>query len=335
VRVSFARPLRNSDAPATLESFLVAAVTSFLAIRSFLTLTGFPRVGSGEIHIAHMLWGGLLMLASLLIVLAYLGRSVQWVAAIVAGLGFGTFIDEIGKFVTSDNDYFYRPAVALIYVAFVAVFLVARALEGRRQLTEREAMGNALDLLEGTLGSAIESRSRIAIERLLDQAPSFAGLGSGLRAYLATVPSERDGDARRLSTRLGQAYERVAALPWFEPTLAVGVIVYAVLATVSSLALLLGPAQGASDSVGTAAIGEAISTIVGAALIGRGVLALHESRASAYRWFARGLLVWILVTQVFIFYRSQLAGLGGLAIDLVAYVMTRFAIRREAGVAPS
>ena len=33
----------------------------------------------------------------------------------------------------------------------------------------------------------------------------------------------------------------------------------------------------------------------------------------------RGLLVWILVTQVFVFYSSQLAGLGGLVIDLVAY----------------
>lgn len=40
------RPLgrltRNAEAPLLLESFLVAAVASFLGIRSFLALTGYP-----------------------------------------------------------------------------------------------------------------------------------------------------------------------------------------------------------------------------------------------------------------------------------------------------
>jgi hypothetical protein len=45
----------------------------------------------------------------------------------------------------------------------------------------------------------------------------------------------------------------------------------------------------------------------------------------------RGILVWILVTQVFVFYRSELAGLGGLVIDLVAYASLRFAIAQERG----
>ena len=108
--------MRNAESAALLESFLVAAVVSFLAIRAFLAATGYPRLGGNGIHIAHMLWGGLLMLAALMLLLAYLGRSVQHVAAIVAGLGFGTFVDEIGKFVTADNDYFFRPAVAIIYV---------------------------------------------------------------------------------------------------------------------------------------------------------------------------------------------------------------------------
>ena len=85
-------------------------------ISLFLTVTGFPKLGGGELHIAHMLWGGALMLVGLLLLLIYLDRPVQHVAAVVAGLGFGTFIDEIGKFVTSDTDYFFRPAVAMIYV---------------------------------------------------------------------------------------------------------------------------------------------------------------------------------------------------------------------------
>ena len=80
-------PLRNSDATLLLESFLVAAVISVLVIRWVLTLTGFPRLGGGGLHIAHMLWGGGLMLVAILLLLAYLDRSVQHVAAVIAGLG--------------------------------------------------------------------------------------------------------------------------------------------------------------------------------------------------------------------------------------------------------
>jgi hypothetical protein len=71
------------------------------------------------------------------------------------------------------------------------------------------------------------------------------------------------------------------------------------------------------------------STVLGAALVGRGVISLPTSRIDAYRWFMRGILVWILISQVFVFYSSQLAGLAGLAVDLVAYGSLRFAIVRE------
>src|SRR5450759_3405626 len=127
-RRALGRLTRTAEAALLLEGFFIAAVVSLLGIRWFLALTGYPRLGSNGIHIAHMLWGGLLMLLALMLLLAFLDRSVQRLAAVIAGLGFGTFIDEIGKFVTSDNDYFYRPAVALIYGLFVVAFLVARTL---------------------------------------------------------------------------------------------------------------------------------------------------------------------------------------------------------------
>jgi hypothetical protein len=69
--------------------------------------------------------------------------------------------------------------------------------------------------------------------------------------------------------------------------------------------------------------------LAGAALVARGVLALPSSRLTAFRWFVRGVLVWILITQVFVFYDSQLAGLTGLALDLALYGALRYAIRRE------
>ena len=92
------------------------------------------------------------------------------------------------------------------------------------------------------------------------------------------------------------------------------------------------PLPGAPPDMAGTNVAQVGATLVGAALVARGVLALRGSRLNAYHWFVRGLLVWILITQVFVFYSSQLGGLGGLAVDLVAYGSLRYAIGRERAV---
>jgi hypothetical protein len=334
--VRLARWMRNVDAALLLESFFIAAVVSFLAIRAFLAVTGYPQLGSSGIHIAHLLWGGLLMLAGLLLLLAYLDRSVQHVAAVVAVLGFGTFVDEIGKFVTADNDYFFRPAVAVIYVTFVATFLAARTLIGRRALRPNEALANALALLGSTLDRPIEPDDRARIHRLLRQADPESELTVLLRRYVAGLPGIPDTESpiERIRRTLGDAYAAVMANRWSERALVVGVVAYTAFAVIGVLVVTKeAPAPGAPETSTAATVAQLVSTLAGAVLVARGVLSLHASRADAFRWLMRGLLVWILVTQVFIFYSSQLAGLGGLAVDVVAYGSLRFALAREVGEA--
>ena len=63
--------VRNSAAGELLELFLVAAVASVLAIRAFLAATGYPQLGGDGLHIAHMLWGGGLMLVALLLLFTF------------------------------------------------------------------------------------------------------------------------------------------------------------------------------------------------------------------------------------------------------------------------
>ena len=54
--------LRDNRALTRFELFLFAAVATVLLVRTFLAVSGYPQVGGGGLHIAHVLWGGLLML---------------------------------------------------------------------------------------------------------------------------------------------------------------------------------------------------------------------------------------------------------------------------------
>jgi hypothetical protein len=332
---------RNAEGPLLLESFFVAAVASFLGIRWFLALTGYPQVGSNGLHIAHMLWGGLLMLLAILLLMSYLDRTIQHAAAAIAGLGFGTFIDEIGKFVTADNNYFYRPAIALIYVLFVIAFLLARVFVGRRQLSEGEALANALHGLASTSGTPIEPDDRARVARMLSRADPDSAQTQLLWRYLAAVPgaAERRSVFEIARKLLSDVYERVMANAWADRALTIGVIGYTALALAGVAVLVLSPGAGGpndpNDPLAVSSIAQIVSTIAGALLIGIGVVNLTASRLAAFRWFMRGILVWILITQVFVFYRSELAGLGGLVVDLVAYGSLRFALQEELGRDPS
>lgn len=332
---SSGRWTRNAAAALAFETFFIAAVASFLGIRSFLAVTGYPRIGSEGIHIAHMLWGGLLMLAALMLLFAFLDRSVQRLAAVLAGLGFGTFVDEIGKFVTADNNYFYRPAVALIYGLFVLLFLVARTLVGQRPLSEKEALANAVVLLAGRTAGPIEADDRAEIDRLLERADPASPLARLAERYLAALPGapEQHNVAARIHQRLARGYQEAMATPWAERALTASVLAYAAAAVVGVAVIATATETAASperDTWGVAVTAQIVSTILGAGLVARGVFSLHASRMDAYRWFERGVLVWILLTQVFVFYSSQLAGLGGLVVDLVAYGSLRFALTHEA-----
>lgn len=121
-------PARNPGADRLVEHFLIVAATTIVVTRVFLGLTGYPELGAPGLHIAHMLWGGLLMLAALLMMYIFAGRKVKQAAALAGGAGLGLFIDEVGKFVTRDNNYFFQPSFAIMYGVFVLLFIIFRQL---------------------------------------------------------------------------------------------------------------------------------------------------------------------------------------------------------------
>jgi len=185
---------------------------SVLLTRLYLGMSGYPRIGNGPLHVAHLLWGGLLMLAALVVLLSVLGKRTKRWAAVLGGLGFGLFVDELGKFVTADNDYFFQPTIALIYVVFIVLFLVFRAIE-RRSLSPDELLVNAADMLrEVVLGGATRAEV-VRARRLLDRSGSEGALADGLRQAIvgATRAPEQVSQIATAAGWAWHAYDRLLA----------------------------------------------------------------------------------------------------------------------------
>jgi hypothetical protein len=336
-----ARPffMRNLDAGQLLETFLVSAVAALLAVRFFLGVTGYPRLGGGGLHIAHMLWGGGLMVAALLLLLGYLGHRIRRAAAVLGGLGFGLFIDELGKFITSDNNYFFRPTIALIYVVFVLLFLWWRSLERHRVWTRETYLANALALLQDAALHDLDPTEKYHLLRWLRLS---GGAGTSLLGNIEQTVAARPPDlpvqspVLRLMRRLRKRLARGLRSRW-TARIAMAVLLVRLLgALIASVALALtSRTTGAGEAVDIPLL---LASLVAATLTLIGLFHLLRSRLSALRWFKRSILASIFLTDLFTFYYQQLGALSDLAVDLILLAVFESLIdaehrRAEAGEA--
>jgi hypothetical protein len=172
-----------------LETLLAFAVSVGLT-RAFLSLTGYPQIGGGGLHIAHVLWGGLLLFAAALLPLLWANRWVYDGTALLAGLGVGLFIDEVGKFITESNDYFFPAAAPIVYAFFLlTVMLYQRARKPRRRAV-RDQLYHALDGFQEWLDHDLDRREHAALRNELtgiasqSEDPDGARLAGDLLAFL-------------------------------------------------------------------------------------------------------------------------------------------------------
>ncbi|MCE5291224.1 MAG: hypothetical protein LLG14_18580 [Nocardiaceae bacterium] len=138
--------IRSAYGATAAEAFLIIAIITILATRSYLHLTGYPQIGGGNLHIAHALWGGALMMTSLIIGWLFIGFGVRATAVVLGGIGLGLFLDEVGKFVTKDNDYFYGPSAEIMYILVAGVLVLNRIIRDLRPPSAREFLANAAEI---------------------------------------------------------------------------------------------------------------------------------------------------------------------------------------------
>ena len=306
---------RDPAGPRHVAGFLAVTVLTVLVTRGALALTGFPQLGGDGLHIAHVLWGGLLMAVAVVAVLSWAGPVVRPLAALVGGVGFGLFIDEIGKFVTSDNDYFFEPTASLIYVVVVVLVLVGEVIHGRRPRDPHETLAAAADLAVAGLAGGFSHRARRHARELADAAGDVRGAAE-VRALLDVV----EDDARELpdpisavSRAVVAGSRRVVRVRWL-PRVTVIVLAVATLYTVGrGVSLVVSGAElpwwAVIGMVGSGVVSLVCSS-VGLRLVGR-------DRRRGYEWFRRAVLVNLLLTQIFLFRVDQWGAVTGLVIDLV------------------
>lgn len=186
------RPVRRLNAERYLFLTLIAFGGSVLVTRVFLALTNYPQLGNGVLHFAHVLWGGLFLFFATLLPLIFGNAWAFDLSAIAGGIGFGLFIDEVGKFITRTNDYFYPPAAPIIYTSFLIMVWVYVHFKKDRNHSSREEMYQTLSELKEVLDrdidaeekAAILNRTKFTIEN--SQNPAEIDLARSLEVYMAS-----------------------------------------------------------------------------------------------------------------------------------------------------
>jgi hypothetical protein len=338
------RAPRNYNLAALHLTFFVAAIATELCIRTQLYLTHYPQLGGHGLHIAHLLWGGLFMVVALAILLSLLGRRARQVAALIGGVGFGFFIDELGKFITADNNYFYKPAAWIIYLVFIGLYLGSRAYQRHRGLTEDERVRNAVELIGEANHGPFKAEYRDQALALLAAVPATHPLREPLVALAEDIDTTPNPDPpwyRRCADAVAARYAHWSERGWFHRAV-IGVFVLWALASIVTIVGLVLSVGFAGDAARAGFQEDSFShlnflnwatlasTAVSTAcvVLGLGRL-LRGDRPGAYLWLTRALLVSIFVTRVFTFVESQFGAVFGLAVDVLLLVSVRLMARQE------
>ncbi|KAA0023882.1 hypothetical protein [Antrihabitans cavernicola] len=180
--------------------------------RLFLMSSGYPKIGGATYHIAHALFGGLLLVIAMLVTLLYASGTSMIAAAILSGVGLGLFIDEVGKFITSDNNYFFPLAAPIIYLAFLLIVALARYAARAHRISPVVHLSQVMEETAQMVGTRPGTDRRAALAAELDGIhrgdlpPEHVDVLDALSRYLHAAP---DRGHASVSGRVIPVIERV------------------------------------------------------------------------------------------------------------------------------
>jgi hypothetical protein len=319
-------PVRDAEGAGHVELFLVATVVTITVTRLYLQLTGFPQIGGASgLHVAHVLFGGVFMLAAMVMFMLFLGRSSRWFASLLAGVGFGLFIDEVGKFLTQDNNYFFKPAAAVMYLFIVLVYVVSAFLVRRRALSDRELVVNALKMMQEMAADNLDAYEASQMRQLLDTASPAEPLRDPLVDLLQRVNREpvAIGRVNRIYVWTRRRAIGLARLPLLQR---MGVFLFQIVIVVS----VVKPTQELVDTPSTfAGVWAGAAWLVLAIGAVATVLYYREQHERALQIFALALTLELLVVQFFELMDDPWLGVGRVLVNVLLLGVCHSMLYRE------
>jgi len=214
----FLSPIRKPIIRHKASLYLLYTLLSFAGsvsfTRLFLFLTGYPKIGGGSLHIAHVLWGGLFLFIAGLLPLVYANRWAMTAGAILAGVGVGLFIDEVGKFITMNNDYFHPSAAPIIYVFFLFTVLIYLRVRRQRSYNVRAELYEVFDDLQEVIDQDLSQEEQynlvLKLENIVRSAkkPDLARLAVDLKNFVTHKDLYLSLSPPNFFSRLHQVWNR-------------------------------------------------------------------------------------------------------------------------------
>lgn len=317
--------VRRDRAEIYILTSLVAFAVTVIATRVFLELSGYPQVGNDVLHIAHALWGGLLLMVAAFLPLAYANRWALQASALLGGIGTGLFIDEVGKFITQTNDYFFPPALSLIYGIVLLNVLVYLTFRHSREHDPRTAIYHVFEGLQDAWDEDLDTAEAARIEAQLavarqSERSEIVTLANAVSAYLENeqehlLAAEPDIWKRfnrwvdRTGRRLGRHRHRtiIASLLILWPVLVIRYVVV----------LSQGGTTLSSQIVQWRGVLLALQGVVGGVMLLALVVWLVRSEKWGLKLAAGGFLVSLIALQTLYFYISQFSAITVTLLQLV------------------
>lgn len=162
------KPVRRQGAERYLQLTILSFAASVSLTRLILELTGYPQLGNSTLHIAHVLYGGVILYAASLLPLLYANRWAYTWGAILSGVGVGLFIDEVGKFITQSNDYFFPAAAPIIYAFFLITVLLYLRVRNQPEADIRGELYTVMEILQEVLDHDLEPEEHSELNRRLE-----------------------------------------------------------------------------------------------------------------------------------------------------------------------
>ena len=347
------KPVKRQGAEHYLLITLLSFAASVTLTRLFLEITGYPQLGGGEMHIAHVLWGGLFLFLASLLPLVAANRWAFTVSAILSGAGVGLFIDEVGKFITSNNNYFYPLAAPIIYAFFLLVVLLYLRIRRPPTRSPRAELFRALDGIEEVLEHDLDPHEQAELENQLSfvaqqkEEPHLAHLAQSILNYLPSLTLVQPPDT--LLNNLHQKWElfeqRWLSIPRLKAILsgglfALGIVNISKLSTSLPIApskavleslltqLVLGGQIRSVTGISWFLISSALEASVGFFLILAAALLVAGKDRIATNFGIASLLVSLSAVNLLVFYFDQFSTIFSASIQFILLVGIGYYRRR-------